>query len=57
MNKKQKIILMITALFIFFFVFISIYSDKGLALSIQFVLVFGIPGWLLYLAFKDKHEK
>jgi len=62
MNKKQRVILIITAVLIF----ISLLGQQGsspfrqndsLIASIKYILLFGVPGWLLFLAVKDKHEK
>lgn len=59
MNKKQRATLLITALLIFLFLFVEILADRrdNLSRVIQWILLFGVPGWLLHLAFKDKHEK
>lgn len=62
MNKKQRIILIITAILIF----ISLLGQQGSTLfrqdenlvpSIEYILLFGVPGWLLHLAFKDREIK
>lgn len=59
MNKKQRITLLITALLIFLFVFVEILADRqdNLSRVIQWILLFGVPGWLLHLAFKDREIK
>lgn len=59
MNKKQKVILTITALLIFLFLFVQILDDRedNLSRVIQWILLFGVPGWLLHLAFKDREIK
>lgn len=60
MNKTQKMILIVTACLIFIFTFLIIASSSGspkLNELLTPVILFGIPSGLLYLAFRDKHEK
>lgn len=60
MNKKQRIILITTALLIFVTLVLQAINNptgNNLPRFIEKILFFGVPGGLLYLAFRDKHEK